>query len=177
MMPGDTHAVPLRLRALAWSVGAIADTMRLLRARWAEPGWVRSLGAAYDTLPCGIVVLNHRGEIVSINDAARRLLALSDEAARGRFLARALRHPLLHADGSPLSVEEYPGIRALRTRQPVPAMTVAQADGAGHRWLRVEATPLLGPAGRVGAVVTLSGAVEPKAKAGEGFHPGRESAA
>jgi PAS domain-containing protein len=128
-------------------------------------------------MPCGIVVLNHRGEIVSINDAARRLLALSAEAARGRFLARALRHPLLHADGSPLSVEEYPGIRAVRTRQPVPAMTVSLGDGAEHHWLCVEATPLLGPGGRIGAVVMLSGAVEPQAKADEGFHPRRESAA
>ncbi|KFE62400.1 PAS domain-containing sensor histidine kinase [Hyalangium minutum] len=90
----------------------------------------------------GIVVQGERGEILTVNTSAERILGLSMEQMKG-LTSMDSRWRSIHEDGSPLPGEEHPAMVALRTGEPVRnvIMGVDLPDGS-RVWLSVNAQPV-----------------------------------
>ena len=114
------------------------------------------LQVVLDNLPLGVVVANASGEIVLHNRTMEKILRhpyldTPDIAAHGKWHA-------LHPDGRPLSGEEYPLPRAMRSGKPLPPEEYVYRRGDGtEAWLSFAAAPILNDKGEVtGGVVALS---------------------
>jgi PAS domain S-box-containing protein len=98
-------------------------------------------GLPLDAFPLGITVADGQGRILQTNEAANRLLGLSTSEQ----MSRSIQSPewrLLHSDGSPVAVEDLPGLRALREQCRIeePEMGVIRPDGSVV-WLNITAVP------------------------------------
>jgi PAS domain S-box-containing protein len=109
----------------------------------------------------GVVVLDASGVVQTTNTAAQRILGMSADEMRGR----ASVHPgwrVVHEDGSPFPVEEFPAEAVLRTG--VPRWNVLmgiQRPEDSTVWLRIDAEPLRNGDGSLqGAVVTFADVTE-----------------
>src|SRR5579862_3189392 len=103
----------------------------------------------YAAVPCAVVVQDAGGCIVYANEVAQRILGLTAE----QLLGRTSYDPLWCAqreDGSDLPGAEHPVVIARRTGQPQRNITLGMILPNGeHRWLQVDAVPLLGDRGIV----------------------------
>ncbi len=111
------------------------------------------LQATYMTMACGVVVRGADGTVLHTNPAAQEILGLDLAAMRGRPLSVAL-GASTRPDGTPLPSDERPVVRAMRTRRPQRGtiLGITRPDGA-HRWLQLDAIPVLAPDGAVRHVV------------------------
>jgi len=121
----------------------------------------QSLGVAltkyktlFDNLPLGLTVTDAVGAILETNPCAETLLGIPTAEQRQRRLdSPAWR--ILRADGTPMPPAEYPGTRALQTREGLhhSEMGVVRPD-ATVTWIEVTAAPL--PLPGYGVVIAYS---------------------
>jgi diguanylate cyclase (GGDEF)-like protein/PAS domain S-box-containing protein len=131
------------------------------RAPTTDDAWSRLLGPAADATTEGLVVIDAAATIRASNLAARHIAGVHTPevdrlAGRGPHNASFLpRHP----DGTPMTVEEQPGGRAIALGAPVrdQQLLVRRRDGT-DQWLRVNAVPLFADdaAEPYGAVVSFT---------------------
>lgn len=102
--------------------------------------------------PIGVQVLNKDGEIIRMNDRSREILEIPDDQAASYSTAE---RPTYDADGERIPPDEHPFSRALTTGDAVfdCQVRVELPDG-GHRWLMINAAPILDAEGAVERVVT-----------------------
>jgi PAS domain S-box-containing protein len=108
-----------------------------------------SLQALLDTIACGILTVDRKGQINYSNHSARRLLGKSREELVGVPLEECGWN-LLRPDGSPVPPEESPFCRVLRGEESVQGEVFAldHADG-GRVFFAVNMVPLRDRRGRL----------------------------
>jgi PAS domain S-box-containing protein len=90
----------------------------------------------------GIVVQGQRGEILTANASAERILGLSLEQMKG-LTSMDPRWGTIHEDGSSFPGEEHPAMVALRTGEPVWNVSIGVDRPDGSKvWLSVNAQPV-----------------------------------
>jgi diguanylate cyclase (GGDEF)-like protein/PAS domain S-box-containing protein len=150
--------------------------MPLRHAPTTDEEWSRLLGPAADATTEGLAVIDADATIRASNRAARLITGLHDPdhdrlAGRGPATAGgALRHP----DGTPMTIAEQPGTRAIASGEPVRdvPMILRNRDGA-TRHLRVNAVPLYAevtgptPYGAVISITDVTAYVEAQATLAE----------
>lgn len=132
------------LAALAAVVsGAAADQRRLLSAAHETEQELRARAELYvavaESMEDGVIVRDARGVVVAANAVATRLVG----AVPGRSAGTG-EVTLLRTDGSPLPLDEYPFVEAIRHGQAPPRDLVLRAKGQPTRVLSVSAKRLLG---------------------------------
>jgi two-component system CheB/CheR fusion protein len=98
------------------------------------------LSTLFDLLPVGASVLNGEQRIVYVNPALEKILGISREGLLGgAYTSRKY----LRADGTPMRVEEFAGVRALQEQQAVNHVVtgVVKEDG-DVIWTDVSAVPV-----------------------------------
>jgi diguanylate cyclase (GGDEF)-like protein/PAS domain S-box-containing protein len=116
----------------------------LLSARLAELAEQHSL--LVPDADTGLIVHDGEGVTVTANAAAERLLGLTADEMRGRHAGDA-RYATVGTSGAPLSEDEHPVVRALRTGESVRSEIIGvhrrtdDGDGA-YVWLEVGSEPL-----------------------------------
>ncbi|GEM_PF-6854593 len=139
---------------VAGLIGVILDITERKRMEEALLESEERLRSLFATMAEGVVLFAADGEIISANLAAESILGLT----RSQIQESAYDSPqweLRRPDGTPLPMEEMPGVRATREKRAVKDVVTGftQADGAVS-WINVSAAPLLDAAGRVEGVVT-----------------------
>ena len=121
----------------------------------------QQLSSILQTMAEGLVIHDRHGRLVEANPAAERLLNLT----RAQLLGWDTFSPhwqTVREDGSPLSAEDLPVIRALRTGVPERGQIVGiRLSDSRVRWISVNAQPLYngqdpGPSGVVGTFVDVT---------------------
>jgi hypothetical protein len=102
--------------------------------------------------------VRRRRAIVRSNAAADAILGYEEQAPE-RDMALAERvarspHEWLAEDGSPLSPEQMPGLRAARNGETHRGVVIRMRSRAAERWLEISAAPFRRPRLAVGAVVS-----------------------
>lgn len=96
----------------------------------------------------GLIMRGLDGRVLAFNRSAERLLGVSADELTNSTPNRALAH-LIHEDGSPFRVEEYPVNMTLRTGEPQSgAIMGVQSPGAPVRWLSASSSPVFNPGER-----------------------------
>ena len=96
----------------------------------------------FSMIPLGITVTDQAGKIIETNAMAARLLAVPKEEHETRALDGGEWHAIC-PDGTPMPVDKYPGIRALRENAPVENVEMGIVGPANETvWLSVSAVPL-----------------------------------
>ena len=114
--------------------------------------------AVISAMADGVVVYDRAGRITTCNDAAQRILGMTDGEISGRTPGdpgwRAV-----HEDGTPFQEHEYPAVMTLQTRASHEGilMGLRKADGE-TRWISINSRPLLdqGNAGLRAVVVSFA---------------------
>ncbi|MCB9058379.1 MAG: PAS domain S-box protein [Calditrichae bacterium] len=106
----------------------------------------------FDAFPQGITVTDQQGNILEANRSAEKLLGISREEQTEREIDGA-EWQIIRTDGSPLPVDEYASVIALRENRKVENMEmgIVKADKS-VTWINVTAAPL--PLKEFGVVVT-----------------------
>jgi len=115
------------------------------------------LDATLASLADGLMIFGPNKEIIRINGSAARMLGLPPEAA-SRTAAEnwAMLHPET-ADGAPVSLDESPGVRALRGEEVREVVLVFHPPQGRPVWTANSAGPIRTPDGRMlGSVVTFA---------------------
>ena len=96
----------------------------------------------FSTIPLGITVTDQAGNILETNATAARLLGVPKEEHETRALDGGEWHAI-RPDGTPMPVDEYAGIRALRENILVEHVEMGiQGPASETVWLSVSAVPL-----------------------------------
>lgn len=100
----------------------------------------------YETMTDGVVYQDKDGAIINANPAAERILGLSVDQLMGRKSIDP-RWRTINPDGSTISGEDHPAMKALRTGLPVRhvSMGVYNPTSENYRWISVNAIPLFKP--------------------------------
>jgi PAS domain S-box-containing protein len=108
----------------------------------------------FDSAPVGISVIDAEGRIVETNAHAERILGVTKDEHEQRSLQDE-GWQVLRPDGSPMPLDEYPSLRALRSGATVEAaeMGVVRPDGT-IAWMSTTVAPLPLPGFGVAAVYT-----------------------
>lgn len=116
--------------------GGASESSRL------ETGDKPRLQVVLDSLEEGLLILDSAGRVVMGNASWTRLLGLDVAQARG-VSAEDRASWLRTESGDPVSADDLPGMRVLKTGQSVPpAILSLRVPGRPIRWLRVTARPL-----------------------------------
>ncbi|MDD4921718.1 MAG: PAS domain S-box protein [Bacteroidales bacterium] len=108
--------------------------------------------AIFDVIGVGIALTDEEGKIIDCNTAYQKVQLLTKEQLIGRkFTGKSLN--VVRPDLSPMPMDEFAGIRAIREDRGIHAMEegVYQPDGA-LSWLSVNAEPLHLPG--IGAIIS-----------------------
>jgi two-component system CheB/CheR fusion protein len=105
----------------------------------------RDYRTLFDTMAQGVVYQNERGEIVSANPAAERLLGMTLDQMRGASW-RDPRWSAVDEHGDPLRIEDHPATLAFKRGRSVEDALIGVMNPllGLRRWLRINATPLYG---------------------------------
>jgi len=100
----------------------------------------------FETMAQGVVYQNAKGNIISANPAAERILGLSFGQMTGRTSMDS-RWKAIHEDGSDFPKEIHPGMMALKTGEPVKdtIMGVFNPKKEDFRWIKINAVPQYRP--------------------------------
>ncbi|ANH37247.1 Phytochrome-like protein cph1 [Nocardioides dokdonensis FR1436] len=109
------------------------------------------LQAAIGSVNEGLVVVSARGEVVTANTAAARMLAWPDGAAPPLVED----FPALGADGSLLPWGETPVARGLRGESVRGEQLITVGADGRRRWLSIDVEPLSGPVGQQDSQVVV----------------------
>ena len=109
----------------------------------------------YNAISGGVVVQNINGEIVETNKLAREILGLTKDDISGRTSTDP-RWEAIHEDGTPFTGETHPAMMTLKTGKPVRdvVMGVFNPNDKQHRWIMVNAEPMLNSKGKLSSVAT-----------------------
>lgn len=95
-----------------------------------------------DSLPLGFVLADGKGRVITENKAAREILDRSSAASAG-CLFEGMDRPSIRPDGSPLPLEEYAGVRALRDGVIIESQEMGIVRGEDDVfWLNLHAVPI-----------------------------------
>lgn len=102
----------------------------------------RKFRGLFETMSQGVMYQNGRGEILTANPAAERILGVSVDEMRGRT-PRDSRWQAVGEDGSEFPADQHPADVALRTGAPVGGVIlgVSPQSGGERRWVLVDALP------------------------------------
>ena len=94
----------------------------------------------FETIPLGITVRGSDGRLSSINQTASRLLDIPMDNLNNQDFST---NPAIALDGTPLTEDQYPSLRALRTGKPVEndVIGVRQPGENHYHWLSATAIP------------------------------------
>ncbi len=108
----------------------------------------------FDCFPLGITITDAAGKVLETNMAAEKLLGIPGDQHAQRGIASP-EWQILHTDGSPMPIEEYASVRALKESRRIEnvEMGVVRTDGE-ITWLSVTADRL--PIEGYGVVITYS---------------------
>ena len=97
----------------------------------------------FQTLPIGISITDQESRIIESNPIAELWLGIPESRESSRHQYPEINPSIILADGSPMPVEEYPCVKALRSNQAVydQEMGVICSDGI-LRWFSVSASPI-----------------------------------
>jgi signal transduction histidine kinase len=130
-------------------------TRRLAQARRDADERARLLGAVLESMTEGVVVVEEGGRVLLTNSSTQALLGID---ALGEWLRPAAEYGLFHADGTPLSDQEVPGLRSLHGEEIPPSDFHLRVDSVPEgRVLEIGARPLpeQGPGDRPLAMINL----------------------
>lgn len=127
-------------------LGVARDISRLKQAEDALRESEARYRTLFETMVQGVVYQDSRGNIVTANPAAERILGLSLDQMQGRTSMDPCWHAI-HEDGSPFPGETHPITIALRTGQPVRdvVMGVYTPHRQGYVWININAIPQFRP--------------------------------
>jgi PAS domain S-box-containing protein len=116
-------------------------------------GYTHATGRILETSPVGIVVVNPVGRIAFANERAAEILGLDDHEITDRTY-RQSDWEIYTEDGTPISDEEHPVTRVLRTGNPVYGFEhwIRLSDGT-ERWLSSNSSPVWNDDGDIEYVV------------------------
>ncbi len=109
-------------------------------------------------MPIGVLLFGPQGEIRLSNPVAVDLLGLTESQLLNKT-AFDLDWQVIHADGTPFLVEDFPVVQVIATRQPVRdgIMGLYRSATADWIWLTINASPQLAEDGNIEQVIcTLS---------------------
>lgn len=153
----DLQVVRVRYQGEPTLLGAHWETTDLVEARQRAERSAGALDAVLGSLPHGVAVYDQRGRVVRTNAAAEAALGYARIGAVS-LEERVRRFGLLHPDGRPVTVSEWPVVRALAgetVQGEVLARPPATPDGRAT-WLAVSAAPIVHPSGEhAGAVAAF----------------------
>ena len=165
---GRLRRLSLQVRRVTWRAGAallvtIWETTPLWEARSAAQDAADvamrhavELDATFDAVADGFVLCGPGGEILRMNDEARRLLAFGEHERRAPVAERYGLLRVATPDGRTLPYAESPIARALRG-ETVRGMHLQAGRGDRTCWVIASAAPVRAPDGRItGAVLTFS---------------------
>lgn len=120
-----------------------------------QTGAVRAaLGSAFESVDCGVLVVDRRGVVSHANDRASALLRVAPEDLVGRTSFEP-GWDVVDLEGQPVPPESYPSVRARDSLERVPGVVlgVAAAGSTDRSWLRITAVPRIDAGGRLEAVI------------------------
>lgn len=124
------------------------SAIQAARSRAARLESEARLAAALDSVPVGVGIIDANGAIVLANAEYRQFLPggvipSRDPLARDRWQA-------WDEEGAPLSIEDFPGARAMRGARTVPGQEMLfTVDPEHQRWTRVASVPIHDACGRI----------------------------
>jgi two-component system cell cycle sensor histidine kinase/response regulator CckA len=100
----------------------------------------------FETTTQGVMYMDEKGQIVTANPAAERILGLSLDQMQGRTSMDPGRHAI-HEDGSDFPGETHPSVVALHTGHEIRnvVMGIFHPPSGNYRWLNVHAVPQFRP--------------------------------
>ncbi len=100
----------------------------------------------FETMAQGVVYQNAKGDIISANPAAERILGLSFDQMTGRTSMDS-RWKSIHEDGSDFPKETHPAMMALKTGEPAKdiIMGVFNPKEEDFCWIKINAVPQYRP--------------------------------
>ncbi len=108
----------------------------------------------FDLLPLGITISDKDGNIIESNREGDRLLGLHREDHLGRKID-GQEWQLIRHDGSPMPVEEYASVRAIKENRLIQGVEMGLVRGGGEvTWINVNATPI--PLENYGLAITYT---------------------
>ncbi len=118
------------------------EDLRASEAKWR---------GVFDFLPVGVSIVDHHNHVVEANSALSRILRLSESGMQaGEYRHRRY----FRADGSPMSPEEFPSLRAIVEQRVIHNVEIGIETETGDLiWTNVSATPL--PDAAVTVTVTV----------------------
>jgi diguanylate cyclase (GGDEF)-like protein/PAS domain S-box-containing protein len=118
----------------------------------------------------GVMVLDAKARVVSLNPAAETLLGLSATALIGHHV-RNVPWSVINRDGTPLSREGLPADLTLTSGRPIRGMIFGLQPATGDvLWIELSTSPLLSPEGRVDGVVVSMREITQRIAAEESAH-------
>jgi PAS domain S-box-containing protein len=130
------------------ALGAVGVYRDVTGQRQAEEAWhesERRYHSVVEALDEGVVMQGSDGRILTANKSAERILGLSAEEL-GKGFPDPSAWSLVHEDGSPLRLHEYPTMISMRTGEPQGGVVLGiEADAPATRWISVNSNPLVRP--------------------------------
>ncbi|MCL4297338.1 MAG: PAS domain S-box protein [Anaerolineae bacterium] len=138
--------------------GVARDITKRMQAEEALRQSEAKLRTLFEILPVGVTIMDKNRNIVDLNRAVEKILAISREGLlRGNYRNRQY----LRSDGSPMPLDEFPSIRAFDEQSVVSHIEVGVVKEDGTTiWTDVSAAPL--PAADLGVVVVTADITERK---------------
>ncbi len=157
---GDVeHTLDLACERLAQAVATAERLRGELRAQRAELRVLANrMQVTTEMLTEGVLVFDRHGRVVYANNAAGRILSLSNDQLLARH-ARDRRWSFLHEDSSPWPLASHPAVETLQTgrAQRGVIMGVQRPGGCGVAWISLSARVAPDDQGRpCGTIVTFT---------------------
>ncbi|WP_434683671.1 diguanylate cyclase domain-containing protein [Pseudanabaena minima] len=97
----------------------------------------------FQTLPIGVSITDKEARILESNAISEKWLGIPNPSEIGCLQQRKINPNVLRPDGSPMPVEEYPCVRALKSSQSVDDVEIGiVCEDETLRWFSVSASPI-----------------------------------
>jgi PAS domain S-box-containing protein len=97
----------------------------------------------FQTLPIGVSITDKEARILESNAISEKWLGIPNPSESGCLQQRKINPNVLRPDGSPMPVEEYPCVRALKSSQSVDDVEIGiVCEDEILRWFSVSASPI-----------------------------------
>ena len=115
------------------------------------------LAATIKSITDGVIVCSYRGDVLSINPAAQRMMGFP-AGQEGQSLEELLDQLEVETlDGSPVSASEMPILKAIAGEPVQGVLIVVRSPGGMPRWVSASASPIRSASGNLlGAVATFT---------------------
>lgn len=142
------------LRFLDLIARQVADLIEQRRAQRGLRESEARLAAAFESVPVGLAVINHSGEVTLANAEFRRFLPSGVIPSRDSKILERWRG--WDSNGRALEADEFPGARALRGETVVPGTEILYTDETGQTiWTSIATSPTRDQAGHVTGIVCV----------------------